>query len=177
MTGFDFPPFFNYPPYFTLQPIQETREKQLKLWRDLMLAYCSHNKIYVVNVDEQFPLFQNKEINRKLDKQFIVSMMDDLVRQGNGEWINQQKSSFLVLWKNLHQWAEILYTWVRSSGQEDAVMTLDELSNGDDVKGSELEGVHTKLIMRAIQVLEGQGKAQLFKGAAGDDEGVRFYTS
>lgn len=36
-----------------------------------------------------------------------------------------------------------------------------------------LSNVHTL----PCQVLEGQGKAKLFKGAAGDDEGVKFFTN
>lgn len=34
-----------------------------------------------------------------------------------------------------------------------------------------------QVLVRAIKVLEGQGKAKLFKGAAGDDEGIKFFTA
>lgn len=34
------PPLFN-----SLQPIKETRSKQSALWRDLILAYCKHEKV------------------------------------------------------------------------------------------------------------------------------------
>ena len=45
------------------------------------------------------------------------------------------------------------------------------------VAGTELEGLHREVLVRAVKLLEQQGKAKLFKGAAGDDEGVKFFTS
>jgi hypothetical protein len=71
---FQYPFFYSYPPYFTwaspgraassgpatpmggpgpdplaphrsIQPVQETREKQLSLWCSLILAYCKHHKV------------------------------------------------------------------------------------------------------------------------------------
>jgi hypothetical protein len=40
--AFSFPPFFSYPPYFTIQPVKETRDKQLELWRDLVVSESTH---------------------------------------------------------------------------------------------------------------------------------------
>ena len=45
------------------------------------------------------------------------------------------------------------------------------------VAGTELEGLHREVLVRAVKLLEQQGKAKLFKGAAGDDEGVKFFTN
>lgn len=42
--------------------------------------------------------------------------------------------------------------------------------------GTELEGLHREVLVRAVRHLEQQGKAKLFKGALGDDEGVKFFT-
>merc|ERR1711976_1138688 len=46
--AFALPPVYSYPPYFTLQPVKESREKQISLWHDLLLSYCRHHKLYVV---------------------------------------------------------------------------------------------------------------------------------
>lgn len=46
--------------------------------------------------------------------------------------------------------------------------------SGVYVAGTELEGLHREVLVRAVKLLEQQGKARLFKGAGGDDEGVKF---
>ncbi|KAM1404909.1 hypothetical protein ACFX2I_013351 [Malus domestica] len=43
---FKLPQFFNYPPYFTLQPVRETRKKQIQLWNNLILDYCKTHSIF-----------------------------------------------------------------------------------------------------------------------------------
>nr|GEZ74208.1 vacuolar protein sorting-associated protein 25 [Tanacetum cinerariifolium] len=57
-----FPHFYNYPPYFTLQPVRETREKQIQLWKELILDYCRTQKIFVIGLEQDFPLFSNPAI-------------------------------------------------------------------------------------------------------------------
>ena len=37
-----YPEFYNFPPFFTIQPVLATREKQLALWRELILNYHNH---------------------------------------------------------------------------------------------------------------------------------------
>uniref|UniRef100_A0A453F5N1 Vacuolar protein-sorting-associated protein 25 n=1 Tax=Aegilops tauschii subsp. strangulata TaxID=200361 RepID=A0A453F5N1_AEGTS len=63
---FKLPHFFNYPPYFTLQPVRETREKQVQLWKELILDYCRSQKMYIISLEEDFPLFSNPKIERSL---------------------------------------------------------------------------------------------------------------
>ena len=45
------------------------------------------------------------------------------------------------------------------------------------VAGTDLEGLHREVLVRAVRHLEGQGRAKLFSGGAGDDEGVKFFTA
>lgn len=58
------------------------------------------------------------------------------------------------------EWASIIHTFARTYGLSDSVMTLDDLSNGDDVRGTELQGLHREVVTRALRVLEGQGRAR-----------------
>ena len=51
------------------------------------------------------------------------------------------------------------------------------LQTGVYVAGTELEGLHREVLVRAVRHLEQAGRAKLFKGAAGDDEGVKFFTA
>jgi len=67
--AFEFPKFHNYPPYFTLQPVADSRAKQISWWKDLILKYCKQCKVHVLSADEDddSPLFWNKSIQRGAD--------------------------------------------------------------------------------------------------------------
>lgn len=47
---------------YSLQPVRDTREKQVQLWKELILDYCRSQKIFVVGLEEDFPLFTNPVI-------------------------------------------------------------------------------------------------------------------
>lgn len=50
-----------------LQPVKETQQKQLLLWRDLLLRYCRHHRLHMLPVTDadDCPLFHNRAINRE----------------------------------------------------------------------------------------------------------------
>lgn len=50
--------------------------------------------------------------------------------------------------------------WPCGAGLTESVVTLDELTGGDDVRGTELEGLHREVLLRALRLLEQQGKAK-----------------
>ena len=54
----------------------------------------------------------------------------------------------------------MLYDWAVGMGFRESVMTLDELLDGNDVTGSELEGLPRDVMIQALKVLESQGKAR-----------------
>jgi len=64
MASYQPPAWYSFPPYFTLQPVRETRERQLALWREFIVEYCRAHRTFVVSVDEDTPLFVNGAINR-----------------------------------------------------------------------------------------------------------------
>ena len=45
---------------------RETQQKQRLLWRDLILRYCKHHRVYVVSAEDadDFVLFHNRAITR-----------------------------------------------------------------------------------------------------------------
>lgn len=51
--------------FFSLQPVRDTREKQVQLWKELILDYCKTQKIFVIGLEEDFPLFSNPAIESK----------------------------------------------------------------------------------------------------------------
>lgn len=66
---------------YRLQPVLETREKQLKLWRDLILKYCSATHVYRI-VPANFPFFANNSIDRRLGAEGISAVVEFLLQSG-----------------------------------------------------------------------------------------------
>ncbi|CAI5460866.1 unnamed protein product [Closterium sp. Yama58-4] len=169
-TAFSLPRFYDYPPYFTLQPVKATRERQVRLWAELIVAWCRHHRTLLVSLDH-FPLFHNASIQRKLTFEARQVFLEALVAEGRAEWTDRSRTRCLVLWKSINDWADTLLHFVRENGFGDSVLTLEEIRAGDDTKGTDLEGIDEDVLRRAIRVLEGRGLATLFKGSSSDDEG------
>lgn len=65
---FVFPPMHAFPPLFTLQANPQTAQAQIDTWTRLVLAYCEHERRFVLDAygdwERTSPLFCNKEIDR-----------------------------------------------------------------------------------------------------------------
>ena len=97
----------------------------------------------------------------RLNRDAKLAFLDDLVQHGSGEWLDgKTKRTFLVLWRPLPEWADILYSWAVSNGLKDSVVTVDEMQRGEDVRGTEVEGLPRVVLDKALKVLEGQGRAK-----------------
>ncbi|KAM4085219.1 hypothetical protein ACJW30_10G010200 [Castanea mollissima] len=172
---FKLPHFFNYPPYFTLQPVRDTREKQVQLWKDLILDYCRTQKIFVIGLEEEdFALFSNPVIERSLSHEARAAFLSALVSEGRAEWLDKGHRKCLILWHRVQDWADIIFRFVKDNGLEDSVMTVEEIRSGIESRGTELHGIDRTILMRALRVLEQKGKLAIFKGTLADDEGVKF---
>ncbi|KAM1758536.1 hypothetical protein ACFX13_007716 [Malus domestica] len=172
---FKLPQFFNYPPYFTLQLVRDTREKQIQLWKDLILDYCKTHHIFVIGLeDQEFPLFSNPAIERSLTYEAREAFLSALVAQGRAEWLDKSRRKCLVLWHRIQDWANIVLDFVKDNGLEDSVMTVEEIRTGIESRGTELHGIDRTVLMRALKMLEQKGKLAIFKGTTADDEGVKF---
>lgn len=168
------PLFFSYPPYFTLQPVRETREKQTQLWKELIIDYCKSQKIFVIGLEEDFPLFSNPAIERSLSHEAKETFLSALVSDGRAEWMDKGHRKCLILWHRIQDWAEIIVQFVKENGLEDSVMTVEEIRSGTESKGTNLDGLDRTILMRALKLLENKGKLAIFKGTSADDEGVKF---
>ncbi|XP_077234279.1 E2F/DP family winged-helix DNA-binding domain-containing protein [Tasmannia lanceolata] len=171
---FKLPQIFNYPPYFTLQPVRDTREKQVQLWRELILDYCRSQKIFVIGLEEDFPLFTNPVIERSLNHEAREVFLAALVSEGRAEWMDKGHKKCLILWLRIQDWADCILRFVKENGLEDGVITLEEIRSGIESRGTELAGIDRTVLMRALRLLENKGKATIFKGTSADDEGVKF---
>ncbi|GMJ16041.1 hypothetical protein like AT4G19003 [Hibiscus trionum] len=162
---FKLPHFFNYPPYFTLQPVRETREKQVQLWKELILDYCRTQKIFVIKLEEEFPLFSNSVIERTLSHEAREALLSALVAEGRAEWLDKGRRNCLILWHRI----QVIVNFVKDNGFEDSVMTVEEIRSGIESRGT-----YRTILMRALKLLEQKGKLGIFKGTSTDDEGVKF---
>lgn len=169
-----------------MQPVLSTLQKQTKLWTDLILDYCQHNKLYKLDLDhvEKLPLFKNDSIKSilfinyfhkkigSLNRDAIMVFLDAIVKQGRGEWID--KNSLYVYWKTPNEWADIILKWASEMGHANSVLTVYELLEGDTGEKTEFYGLDGGLFRKAIGILQKRGKAELFQGTTFEEDGVKF---
>ncbi|XP_058221506.1 vacuolar protein sorting-associated protein 25-like isoform X4 [Rhododendron vialii] len=132
---FKLPNFFNYLPYFTLQPVKDTREKQIQLWKGLILDYCKTQKVFIVE-PEGFPLFTNSGIERSLSHEAREVFLSTLVSEGRAEWMDKGHRKCLILWHRIQEWADLILRFVKDNGLEDSVMTIEEIRSGTESRGT-----------------------------------------
>lgn len=169
---FEWPWQYKFPPFYTLQPNLDTRQKQLEGWCALVLAYHRHHKQYSLDVQESqaTSLFHNKEIDRKLNIDAIYAVLEELQKKGNVEWTDKTRKQCLVMWRTPEEWGKLIYHWVSNNGLMNTVCTLFELVNGDDTAGEDFHGLEMPVLMRALQTLQQQRKAEIM-----GTDGVKFF--
>lgn len=79
--SFILPDFYNFKPFFTLQPVIATRQKQLKLWRELIIQYHISTNIFTM-IPSTFHLFRNDVIDRALSLDGIAAVVESLILCG-----------------------------------------------------------------------------------------------
>ncbi|RMC01496.1 hypothetical protein DUI87_21935 [Hirundo rustica rustica] len=155
--SFAWPWQYSFPPFFTLQPNGETRQKQLSAWCALALAYSQQHRLPAMTVREaqDIPLFANHRLQRNL------------------EWLDKNKTSFLIMWKRPEEWGKLIYQWVSRNGLTNSVFTLYELASGDDTENEEFHGLDEATLLRALQALQQEHKAEII--TLDDGRGVKFF--
>ncbi|XP_031124830.1 vacuolar protein sorting-associated protein 25-like isoform X2 [Ipomoea triloba] len=157
-----------------IKPVRDTREKQIQLWKELIIDYCKTQNVFVIGLEEDFPLFSNPAIERSLSHEAREAFLSALVSDGHAEWMDKGHRKCLILWHRIQDWADLILRFVRENGLEDSVMTVEEIRSGTESRGTELHGMDRTVLMRALKLLENKGKLALFKGTYADDEGVKF---
>ena len=172
------PDYWFMPPFFTLQVIEKTRQTQFEMWIDLIAVWLKQEKktvIYVNKDSGSFP-FSNKKINRALKVQDIRTVLDHMASLKYGSWNDDEKTIFGVSWKSMDEWANMIYQWAVDEGQIGKILTFFDIHSGDATKMTEFHGLDSGLILKILDVLEDQGKCQVFKdGSVVDEYGVKFY--
>ena len=115
--AFLWPQMYNFPPFFTKQPNRDTEAKRVQIWRDLILSYCRHHTIYVLELSDSTissTLFCNSTISRCLSKAEVSEILQMMCSAGLAEWISGEKSKCMIFWRSPSEWADIVYAWVTS---------------------------------------------------------------
>ena len=86
------PEFWSFPPFFTLQPVAETREKQLTLWADLVLDWAKATNTWSMAL-HKCPLWENPAISRRLSNDGLSAVVAHLIAKGNAEWETSEDGS------------------------------------------------------------------------------------
>ncbi|KAJ1722204.1 hypothetical protein LPJ53_003337 [Coemansia erecta] len=178
--SFQFPEIYSFPPFFTRQPNEATWKEQRRQWCDLILAYYRHNRLFSMSLAEAVtePPFANRQIHRALRVDVLREIVDELVKQGHASWTGARnsKDSCLLFWRKPEVWASMIHQWANDRGMLNTVLTLFELASGDDTIGQEFHGLDSTTLRKALDILQSQGKAQLFVGTSDEDLGVKFFT-
>lgn len=179
-SDFQWPWQYSFPPFFTLQPNTDTRQKQIEAWCSLILAYCRHHNIFVLDLpsaqSKSLPLFHNQDIERRLSSDALKAVFDQLHSRGQCEWLDGKiKNSSLIYWKTPTEWGNLIYNWAVGTGNTNTVCTFFELKEGDDVAGEEFFGIDDRALINALQTLEKQRKAEIIRDENEDIQGVKFF--
>lgn len=93
--------------------------------------------------------------------------------RGDGEW-DAQKKRCLVYWRRPAEWGDLMYRWVDNTGQNNTVMTVYEIRQGDTAADQDFYGLDLDMTMRALEMLQAAGKCVLLSGEVSDSVGVKF---
>ncbi|KAI1429885.1 ESCRT-II complex subunit-domain-containing protein [Xylaria sp. FL1777] len=197
-TGFQFPREYHFPPFFTRQPNLSTRHSQQSKWASLVLAYCAHHRLYKLGLTAE--LFHNRRIDRRLGLADAREVLEFMRRDGRAEFINPNHNNnnnnsgggggggggddeggggggggdvAWIYWRTPEEWAALVEAWVDDTAQKGTVLTLYELSQGEDTIGTEFHGLDLELLQKALQVLVKRNKAQIF--GQEDQLGIKFF--
>ena len=166
--------FHDFPPMYTIQPAEITREKQLRLWSELILKYYS-SKGESVMIPGSFEHFTNPKIDRSLSEDGRLLVCDFMVNHGNAEWIDiKQKSRLRLIFKSVEVLASEIFKYADEIGLKNQVLTMYELHSGDEHTNTSFVGTDPILIERALVKLEQEGKCKIFSDENNDEKGVKF---
>ncbi|KAJ9151336.1 ESCRT-II complex subunit [Pleurostoma richardsiae] len=196
---FEFPREYNFPPFFTRQQNLTTLHAQLTKWSSLILAYCQHHRIFKLHLSPASSssttattsteavatapgaapnteeLFYNKRLGRRLAVADVREVLGFMRRDGRAEYVGGGGGGDVVwiYWRTPEEWAALVEGWVEETAQKGTVLTLYELTQGENTRGTEFYGLDPELLQKALAILVKRGKAQIF--GQEDSQGVKFF--
>uniref|UniRef100_A0A0A9YDT6 Vacuolar protein-sorting-associated protein 25 n=2 Tax=Lygus hesperus TaxID=30085 RepID=A0A0A9YDT6_LYGHE len=168
--------FTQFPPFYTLQQHPATREKQLSLWKSVVLSYCSERHVTKILLETapEMDLFYNSQIQRGLARQDISAVLEYIQSQGYGLYSTEDKSVFVITPLQITQIADDIYTWASNFGLLNNVSTLAEICMGEETCRETFHALPEMIIESALRCLESSHRVALFPGTTLHELGVKF---
>ena len=100
---FTLPEYHSWPFFYTIQKNVDTRERQLKMWSDLICAYCKHNQVYSMGLNELYDsgLAKNEVIGRQLSVEGLHKVCEWMQANKFGEYTAESKERIFVYWRSI----------------------------------------------------------------------------
>ncbi|KAL0954021.1 hypothetical protein HGRIS_005176 [Hohenbuehelia grisea] len=180
-SGYLLPSIHSAPPFFTQQPNSSTQAVVTEHWTRIILGYARHRRLFFLRIEDAEvaggdwdEVFRNERINRRLLPDHLQTILASMAGKSQAVYEPpKQTRAVLLYWRRPEEWAEVLHTWVSSTGHMNTIMTFYEIT--DPPVESPLSGIPEVLLRKAIAILAKTGRAQMIGAADGD--GVRFFAS
>ncbi|KAH7319809.1 vacuolar protein-sorting-associated protein [Stachybotrys elegans] len=173
---FRFPQVHRYPAFYTRQTNLTTHHAQLLKWSALVLAYARHHRLFKLQLSAaaESDLFYNRKIDRRLAMPDIRELVDFMRKEGQAEYATPGSTDVVyVYWRTPAEWAAAVEAYVDGTGSKGSVLTVYELTDGEGTRGTELHGMDSEVLLKALNILVKKGKAQIF--GQDDSLGVKFF--
>jgi len=141
---------FNFPPFFTLQPVEETRQKQLELWCKVICDWAQETNTWAI-VPSRIPLWENPAIDRRLGSEGQAAVVTSLLASGHARWEDASDATqpgglegalargdrLRLSWRGAPCAVAVeLWEHARAQGLFGQVFTVFELHSGDAAEGT-----------------------------------------
>ena len=179
---FRFPREYSFPAFFTRQTNLTTHHAQLTKWSALVLAYARHHRLFRLSLSSaaDSDLFHNRKLDRRLQGPDIRELLDFLRKEGRAEYVSGSGGGgsssgdvVFIYWRKPEEWARLIESYVEDTGQKGSVLTLYELVEGEGTRSTEIHGIDSEILLKALNILVKRGKAQIF--GQDDSQGVKFF--
>ena len=156
----------------------DTRERQCKMWTDVILAYCKSKGLYSISLGELYAseICQNQSINRKLSMESLTQICDWMEANKFGEYTSQSKERVFVYWRSIQELAQAIHNWADTTGRIGSVETGLDVCDDSDNKKEIFYKVPVEIVLKACAALQEVGKAQVFYSDNTDTHGVKFFS-
>ena len=137
--AFEMPEYHTWPFFYTVQKNVDTKERQMKMWSDLICAYAKFKGVYQMSLGELYasPICQNSTINRRLSMDSLKKVCLWMQQNKFGEFTAESQEAIFVYWRSLQEIADAIHRWADSTGRMGSVETVLDLTD-DSANRSEI---------------------------------------
>lgn len=174
-----FPAIYSFPPLYTRQPNALIRRQQISSWIELILEFCKSQNYWCMtaegipvteNNESKDSIFTNADIQRSVPQVFVEEIWLRMCDEGKAlgvEGGRRDSSQFYLLWRNFDSWASLILQWFENSGKLNQVVTIYELTDGDETVDWEFHGMPQTLMAFCIKPLCQRNRATLINDERG----------